>query len=201
MDDTTHAAQDIHHLIAARSSRRAYDPNRPVPLPIIYSLLEAARWAPSGNNRQSWRFYLARPHDPLRRDFEQALNPGNAWAKRAYLLILVALPAEFSRPKAYLDVGMAVENLLLQASAHGLVTRPMGGFNHEVAHATLGLPPDDEVLLMIAVGYAGNPDHLDDETRAKERKPRQRKVLGEIAFWADGQHTPVTLDHDRAEVV
>ncbi len=199
MDDTPPAAQDIHHLIARRSSRRSYDPGRPVPLQVIYSLLEAARWAPSGNNRQSWRFYLARPHDPLRPAFEQALNPSNAWAKRAYLLILVALPAEFSRPKAYLDVGMAVENLLLQASAHDLVTRPMGGFNHEAAHTSLGLPPDDEVLLMIAVGYAGDPDHLDDETRAKERKPRQRKSLGEIAFWADAQHTPVMSTDDRVE--
>lgn len=196
----TSSPSHIHPLIASRSSRRAYDPSRPVPLPIIYSLLEAARWAPSGNNRQSWRFHLARPHDSLRPEFERILNPSNAWARRAYLLILVVLPAEFSRPKAYLDVGMAVENLLLQAAANGLVSRPMGGFDHEAAQAVLSLPSGDEAVLMIAIGYAGDPAHLDEEARAKEHKPRQRKALGEIAFWADAERTPVSPDHDRSQV-
>ncbi len=188
----------VHPLITARMSKRAYDPQRPVELPLILSLLEAARWAPSGNNRQSWRFHIARPDDSLRPAFEHALNPGNAWAKRAYLLVAVVLPAEFARPKAYLDIGLAVENLLLQATAHGLVTRPMGGFHADIIHKSLHLPPDDEIVLMIAIGHPGDPAHLDEEARGKEAKPRLRKHLGEIAFWADAAHTPIIVSHHPA---
>ena len=43
---------DIHDIIANRWSARAFDANRPLQRETVISLFEAARWAPTANNRQ-----------------------------------------------------------------------------------------------------------------------------------------------------
>jgi len=48
----------IHELLARRWSPRAFD-ERPIEVGKLRSLFEAARWAPSSNNEQPWRFILA----------------------------------------------------------------------------------------------------------------------------------------------
>ena len=79
-------------------------------------------------------------------------------------------------------VGLAAENLVLQAVAEGLVAHQMGGFNKEGAKLVFSLPLDVAPQVVIALGTLGPPDLLDDERRAKELAPRRRKPLSEIAF-------------------
>ena len=55
--DTT--APLIHPLVE-RWSPRAYDPTAEVSTDVLRTILEAARWAPSANNTQPWRFIVAR---------------------------------------------------------------------------------------------------------------------------------------------
>ncbi|MEK6586945.1 MAG: nitroreductase family protein, partial [Nitrospirota bacterium] len=58
MDQQGHAQFPIHELLAGRWSPRAFD-ERPVDGDLLRVLFEAARWAPSSNNEQPWRFIVA----------------------------------------------------------------------------------------------------------------------------------------------
>ena len=50
---------DIIDVLTSRKSIRRYKPD-PVPDDIIDKILEAARWAPTGENYQPWRFIVIR---------------------------------------------------------------------------------------------------------------------------------------------
>ena len=72
---------------------------------------------------------------------------------------------------AFHDVGLATENLLLQAAALGLVAHPMAGFDIEQARADLKIPSGYEPVAMIAVGYPGELSVLPDYLQQRELKP------------------------------
>jgi nitroreductase len=82
------------------------------------------------------------------------------------------------------DVGLATENLFLQAVELGLAAHGMAGFDTTRARTEFNIPEGFTVLAMIAIGYPyrGDLDDLDAEARAKEIAPRARKPTGEIAF-------------------
>ncbi len=50
---------DIIDVITSRKSIRRYKPD-PIPDEMIDKILEAARWAPTGENYQPWRFIVIR---------------------------------------------------------------------------------------------------------------------------------------------
>ncbi|MDH4155041.1 MAG: nitroreductase family protein, partial [Nitrospira sp.] len=58
MDQQGHVQSPIHELLARRWSPRAFD-DRSVDSDVLRVLFEAARWAPSSNNEQPWRFVVA----------------------------------------------------------------------------------------------------------------------------------------------
>jgi nitroreductase len=185
---------DIHPLIASRWSPRAFD-DRPVEPEKLRALFEAARWAPSSFNEQPWRFLVATLDDPewLER-LRDYLTPGNrAWAARAPVLIASAYRTRLARNDnsnrvAFRDLGAAEENLCLQAFAEGLVVHQMAGFDHERLKEEL-LPDGFEPGDMIAVGYPGDPDLLDEKLREREKRPRSRRPMAEFVFgsaWGEG---------------
>ncbi len=176
----------IHDLIRERWSPRAYD-DRPVERAKLYSIFEAARWAPSANNRQPWHFIIGtneHPDDHAR--LAAILNERNRrWAERAPVLIL-AVAQLSSRPgKEYtslFDVGLAVGNLVHQAVDLGLVTYQMGGFDADLARATLGIPDGYVPVVAIALGYPGPAAALPDDLQEREAAPRFRKPLEEFVY-------------------
>ncbi|MEM7517161.1 MAG: nitroreductase family protein, partial [Planctomycetota bacterium] len=121
------ATYPVHDLIAERWSPRAFA-EQSVTDHEIGSLLEAARWAPSCYNEQPWRFLVAKASDPdLFERFADCLLDGNSWAKRAPVLMIAVARTTFEQSEkenrhAWHDVGLAVENLVLQAEALGLAT-------------------------------------------------------------------------------
>lgn len=152
----------------------------------LMTLFEAGRWAPSSRNEQPWRFLYTFTGTPDFDFFLSFLVPNNqSWCKRAGALII-----GFSRKassdgtpnaKHSLDTGAAYENILLQASAMGLVAHPMGGYDVELLVRGLNIPDGYEVELMIAVGRPGKTEDLPEPLRERE-KPSQRKGLHEIVF-------------------
>jgi nitroreductase len=178
----------IHDLLRQRWSPRAFD-DRPVEPEKLRSLCEAARWAPSSNNEQPWRFIVAN------KDYETEWNrllaclvEGNRkWAYRAPVLILSVASLNFeddSTPNrhAFYDTGMAVENLVLQATALGLSAHQMAGFDVEKARADIKIPSGYEPVAMIAVGYPGDLASLPDRLRERELQPRSRRPISEWTF-------------------
>lgn len=176
----------IHPLISHRWSPRAFS-SLPVELAKLRILLEAARWAPSSWNEQPWRFIVATSEEKewLER-LQGFLKEGNSWAKAAPVLIASAYRMTFSRNNkpnnsAPRDLGAAEENMFIQAYASGLVMHQMGGFERERLKQEL-LPEGFEPGTMIAVGYPGDPQQLDERLREREQAPRRRKLLSELVF-------------------
>ena len=179
---------ELTRLIASRRSRRAYADRRVEPEK-IERMLEAARWSPSCANRQPWRFVVVFAEDPARRGVEDALDPGNGWAKKAPVLVVSgarkgAGAIVESRSYDLHDAGLALMSLVYRAFDQGLLAHPMGGWKEAPLRAALGLPDDFLPMAVVAVGYPGRPEDLDAVTRAKDEKPNVRKVLGEVAFRA-----------------
>jgi nitroreductase len=168
----------LHELIARRWSSRRFA-STPLPDNAIETLIDAARWAPSYGNRQPWRFVVVRDPAALAR-VHDALTRGNAYAKAAPVLIAVCGDPEDGQQidgKQYylMDAGMALENLLLQAVALGLHAHPMGGFDEATVRDALVIPENVRVLALVAVGWPGRLEDLDDRTRERELRERTRQ--------------------------
>lgn len=168
----------LHELLVRRWSSRRFAPT-PLLDPAVESLIDAARWAPSYGNRQPWRFVVVR--DPaVLAHVHEALTRGNAYAKAAPVLIaLCGNPDDGQQVdgKQYylMDAGMALENMLLQAVALGLHAHPMGGFDEATVCDVLGIPTHVRVLALVAVGWPGRLEDLDERTRERELRERTRQ--------------------------
>ena len=191
-----HVQAPVEPIFARRWSPRAFDEATPVPHDALASMLEAARWSPSAYNRQPWRFIISdRFQDEAAwRRVLAALAPGNQrWAQRAPLLVvLAALVRDEMGENAWAehDAGQAALAFVLQAAALGYAAHQMAGFDPEAIAKALGLPDEARPRVVIAVGKPASPDVLDDEElKKRERAPRERKPLEEIAFvgrWGEG---------------
>jgi nitroreductase len=183
----------IHDLLRRRWSPRAFA-NRPVEPEKLRSLLEAARWAPSSYNEQPWAFIVGTKDQP--EEYARVLGclvPGNqSWAKAAPVLLITVAHMFFERNHepnrhAYHDIGLAVENLTVQATAEGLYVHQMAGILPDKARAEFGIPEDWDALTGVALGYLGNVNTLPEEMRKRELAPRTRKPLKSFVFtgkWA-----------------
>jgi len=173
-------------LIDIRRSLRAYS-SRPVERDKIERMLDAARRSPSSANSQPWRFIVVERDAPERPALEEALDAGNSWARRASALIVAgAVPSEGlvieSREYVFVDAGLALMSLIYRGADQGLLVHPMAGWKEEPLRAALGLPDSFAPLVVVAVGYQGRAEELDEVTRKKDEKPSTRKPLQEIAF-------------------
>ncbi len=177
---------EFRKVIEARRSTRAFV-DRPVEPEKIERMIEAARWSPSCANRQPWRYVIVDRAAPSRPALEAALDPGNAWAKRAPVLVVAAARradgSVVENREYYLhDTGLATMSLLYRAVDQGLLVHPMAGWKEDAVRAALAMPGDAVPIAVVAVGYAGRHEDLDEATRRKDEKPRVRKEAGEIAF-------------------
>ena len=177
----------VHPLISQRWSPRALDPAAKVTDAQLESLFEAARWAASSGNTQPGRWLVGRRGDTAFSRIFDALRPGNqSWAGAASVLIVgcVVTEDETGRPMPKPDyvLGLAAQNLVLQAVAEGLVTHQMGGFSDEAIASSFELPATARAVVVIAVGVLGSPELLPEALAAREIAPRTRKPLSELVF-------------------
>ena len=95
----------VDPMFLARWSPRAFD-GSPLPLTDLMTMFEAARWAPSANNKQPWRFMYALQGDQHWQTFVSLLHPANAgWAQHAGALVF--LLADTDPPTHRFDAGAA----------------------------------------------------------------------------------------------
>lgn len=184
---TAITAVPVHELIAERWSPRSFDPTHTLGREEAVALMEAARWAPSANNRQPWRFAIAFRGTPEFAAFVDSLNPGNnVWAPNASALVLAAAVTKIDGSEvrtAPYDLGLAVSLLTVQAHAMGLHVHQIGGFDR--AKVTAQLQLDEAVLPMVllAVGKVAAPDQLDAPFMERELAARQRHPLSETVLF------------------
>jgi nitroreductase len=174
---------DLHPLLRDRRSVRAFDPDQELTLDELRMLLEAARWAPSAGNSQPWAFLVGRRGDPAHQAFVPLLAGSvGRWAPAASLLVFslhqVASDAgddalTYSDYAAY-DLGQAVAQLTVQASALGLQCHQFAAFDHAGLAEAAGVPRHWLVTTGIAVGRS-----IEDELAVRSRRP-----VSEIAYGA-----------------
>lgn len=159
-------------LVKRRVSVRRYKPD-PVPEEKVTAVLEAARLAPSWKNSQCWRFIVVKDVKVRKRLVEAT---GQAWLSSAPVIIVGCADPEVSGRKGdqwyyMLDMGIAMEHLILDATEQGLGTCWVGLFDEEKAKRALGVPENIRIIAMTPLGYS-------DESL----KPKGRKPLSEIVF-------------------
>jgi nitroreductase len=139
----------------------------------LLPLFEAARWAPSCNNSQPWRFVYGLAGTPAFDTLFATLAPGNAaWVKRAGAIVLTCantlMPNGKPSPTPAFDAGSAWMSFALQGSLSGLVVHGMAGFDAAKAREVAHVPEDHLVIMMIAVGKPGRIEDLPEPYRARE---------------------------------
>ncbi len=154
----------------------------------LLTLLEAARWAPSGSNVQPTRFAWGLRGDAGFERIAATLAPANRiWAERAAALVVIASKTFTERDGAAqphgshaFDAGAAWMSLALQAHLRGWSAHAMGGFDKAQAGESLGLPEGHELHVVVAIGRKGTPELLPEGYRPRE-VPNARVPLAEIA--------------------
>ncbi|MDH4212319.1 MAG: nitroreductase family protein [Candidatus Thorarchaeota archaeon] len=172
--------------IMNRHSGRAFS-SKPISDEMLNSILEAGRWAPSCSNKQAWNFIVLHDKEVLT-EAHEALSGGNAYGKAAPVMIIVAAKEDggcsaHGLPYFMMDVGLAVENMLLQAVHLGLMGHPVAGWNEAELKDTTGIPKEYRIVCVIFLGYEGDLSLLDEVDRAKASRPRTRRELSEIVHW------------------
>jgi SagB-type dehydrogenase family enzyme len=101
---------------------------------------------------------LRAPGDP-RAAFE-AKAIGQGWSDKAPAVFVIAGVAgrmasmkERGAPFMWVEAGLAAENFFLQATALGLGSTYVGGFDPAAARSGLELPAEEEVLAVLPVGH------------------------------------------------
>jgi nitroreductase len=188
----------INELLAKRWSPYGFD-ERSVARADLLSLFEAARWAPSSYNEQPWSYFVATKDDP--EEFSKLLSclveANQAWAQAAPVLILGVVSLRFSRNNkenraAIHDLGVAAENLVIEATARGLYVHQMIGILPDKAREIYQIPSGCEAWTAMAIGYKTDPAKLPDTLKQRDLTPRQRKPLPQFVF-ADRWGNPSPL--------
>jgi len=160
---------EFMEVVRRRRSVRTYRPD-PVPQAELDGILEAARLAPSWANGQCWTFVVV-TDAKVKHALAEA---GNEWIEQAPAIIAACADPTKSGEKGdqsyyLLDIGIAMEHLILAAAEQGLGTCWIGWFEEEKARTALRVPKNIRVVALTPVGY---PD--------EEPEERARRSLGEI---------------------
>lgn len=177
---------ELHPILAERWSPRSFDGNAQLSIADLTGILEAARWAPSSNNVQPWRFVLARRGD---HQFAQMIDAmfgfNKTWSPKASALILIAAvtiaPDGSEREGALYDVGLAASLLTVEALHRGQVVHQIGGFDHDALAGDFNLPSDTTPIAIMAIGKQAAADLLEDpELIEREISTRNRVPLSSL---------------------
>ena len=150
---------DVFEAIDSRYSVRGYKAD-PVDDETLGRVLEAARRAPTASNRQPFRLVVAHTAG---RETELLRIYGRPWFVQAPLIVcVVAVPGEAWRrsddkPYDEVDATIAMDHLVLAATAQGLGTCWIAAFDPAAAREVLGLPDDVEPIAFTPLGYPDKP--------------------------------------------
>jgi nitroreductase len=153
-------------LIQKRYSVRAYKPDA-IEAEKLELVLNAARLAPTAANRQPFQIIVIKTEGraaELRRIYNRE------WFTQApTILCAVGTPKKGwvrydEANYTNVDVAIAMDHLILQATELGLGTCWIAAFNPDTAREVLGLPDSVEPVVFTPLGYPA------DESKEKERQ-------------------------------
>lgn len=151
----------IENILARRSTRAFTD--KPVEQEKLEEIVNAAVWAPSGMNRQTWHFIMISNPEKIQelasavREADNRPANYNFYAPTAFLII----SGERDNRNAALDASAALENAMLAATSLGVsscwINQVRDTCDNETVRAILtemGLPENHVVWTAASLGYA-----------------------------------------------
>jgi nitroreductase len=141
-------ASFVFETIAERRSIRSFT-DKPVALDDLKKLVTAAKWAPTGSNRQPYKYVIIQDPEVLRKVV--MVSPLLRGMPTAAVLI-----CNEKAIGSAMDVGFPAQNILLAAHALGIGSCAIAGFSHTAVRKILDVPEDLEPTLLISLGYAAD---------------------------------------------
>lgn len=146
---------EILEVIKKRRSIRKFEVDKDIPIEIIESIISAGSFAPSGHNNQPWRFAIIKDR-ALKLKISE-LSAYGSIIKSANTLIAVFFhhPDSYDRDKDLMAIGACIQNMLLYITSLGLGAVWLGEIlkNKEKVRELLNIPPEGELMAVIALGY------------------------------------------------
>ncbi|MES2768502.1 MAG: nitroreductase family protein [Bdellovibrionota bacterium] len=194
--------QDLYKLIESRKSIRKYKKD-PVPQDVLERILNAGMHAPSGKNKQNWRFFVVQGKKKdeylkysqkswlgIKDILQKTLKPSLYEFTERFFYTLGDAPVHIfcyslndPEERHYTSIGsvyMAVENMILAAVSEGLGTCPMGApleikddVDKFLGIKDIAVPAGAELELLCGL-VLGYPDH--------EPPKAPRQVEGRVTY-------------------
>lgn len=168
---------EVLEAIKKRRSIRSFNPHKEVTEEQIEKLLEAARWAPSAGNLQSWFFVVVKDQEIKTQLAEAAY--GQDFVAEAPVVIVSCADLERSASRygtrgktlyALQDATIASQNIWLTAVTMGLGACWVGAFDEEEVVEILDLDKNLRPIALLPIGYP-----------AEEPSPPPRREIKEIS--------------------
>jgi nitroreductase len=164
---------DVLEAIRTRRSIRKYKLER-IPDEKLNMILEAARLAPSAANRQPWRFVVVEDRE-RRKALAKAANDQTFVSDAGAIVVAISDPEKSARWHEK-DTMIALEHIVLAATALGYGTCWIGAFDEDAVKNLLKIPAKMKVVAVLPIGI---PD--------EKPEPRRRRELSEIFFKEEWQ--------------
>ena len=170
----------IKSVLKNRFSPRVFGPE-PVQEEDIHAMMEAAQWAASHYNTQTWYFSILKKGTAT---FDNAVatmaDYNQGWAKNAPILIVASYitvdeDKYNQNPYAQYNLGLAAQSIVVEAMTRGYHVRQMGGFDNAKMAEVVKVDSHTHPLVVVAVGKIGDYSKVDDELLGRETAPRERK--------------------------
>ena len=168
----------LDEILEARRSVRGYT-SQPVKEEETKAIFEAARVAPSACNSQTWRFIAVTDRTLIKKIAQEGMLPivRNSWIATAPLVIVGCAQLDILANRIgslvtgieyyQIDLGIAMEHIVLKATELGLGTCWIGWFNEKKIKEILEIPKPIRVLALLTVGYSKDTE----AASVKKRKP------------------------------
>ena len=166
---------EFYEVISKRRSIRAYKKNT-VEDSKLSRILNAARLAPTAANRQPYSLIVVKDEE-TKQKLKDAYS--QEWFFTAPVIVCAcALPDDAWKRndgKGYVDVDVAIamDHLILAASAEGLGTCWIAAFKPEVVREVLNIPDNMEPLVLTPLGY---PETIPEPTFRKPLEEMVREI-------------------------
>ena len=165
---------DFYEVVRTRRSIRKYS-SKPISDDVLNRVLDAVRIAPSGSNRQPWKFILVKDKD-VKAELASNCNNQQFIAEAPIAIAACGYDVQYNRGgymgamSMIMDVSIAFTHLILAARAEGLGTCWIGAFNNDALKKLLKLPDEWNVVAVTPLGYPNEPF----------AEPGSRKTMPEI---------------------
>ncbi len=157
---------EVFDAVVKRRSIRIFK-EKPVDYAALQRCVEAARLAPSAMNSQLCEYVIVDDKQLLVEILDSVAlwggvpKPAGGWSLEkkpvAYIVVLINLELEkergCGRSNAFLDIGLAMENMVLVAMEQGIGTCIMTGIDKKGVGEIINIPKKFEVAAMLALGY------------------------------------------------